>query len=135
MEKRGASVVSFDIITGGDWNFVPFVHPEFDSKGLVNELYTHITQIKNAYWYVHRILKSKAKVYYGDIYNIPDQLGQFDVVMFGMVLPHLRDPFLALQSAYRLSKKWVIITQQAMNMPEPIMLFMPDRETRSDPLV
>lgn len=134
MEKRSASVVSFDITTGADWNFVPFVHPEFDPEGLVNELETHIARIKNAYWCTHRILKSKAKVYYGDIYNIPDQLGQFDVVMFGMVLPHLRDPFLALQSASRLSKKWVIITQQGMNMPEPIMFFMPDCETRSDPL-
>ena len=134
MEKRGASVVSFDIMTGGNWNFVPFVHPEFDAGGVTNELETHIARIKNAYWYAHRIFKSLAKVYYGDIYNIPEELGSFDVVMFGMVLPHLRDPFLALQSASRLSKEWVIITQQAMNMAEPVMFFMPDCETRSDPL-
>ena len=113
---------------------MPFVHPEFDPECLVNELETHITRIKNAYWYVHRILKSKAKVYYGDIYNIPEQLGPFDVVMFGMVLPHLRDPFFALQSASRLSREWIIITQQAMNKSEPVMLFMPDCETRSDPI-
>ena len=112
---------------------MPFVHPEFDPECLVNELETHITRIKNAYWYVHRILKSKAKVYYGDIYNIPDQLGQFDVVMFGMVLLHLRVPFLELQSASRLSRECVIITPQAINTSEPIMFFMPDRKTRSDP--
>lgn len=134
MEKRGASVVSFDIVSGGDWNVVPFVHPDFNPQDLVKELETHIGKIKNAYWYAHRILKSKAKVYYGDIYNIPHQLGQFDVVMFGMVLPHLRDPFLALQSASRLSKEWIIITQQSMNKPDPLMLFMPDCKTRSDPI-
>jgi hypothetical protein len=26
--------------------------------------------------------------YYGDIYNIPDEMGKFDVVFLGMVLPH-----------------------------------------------
>jgi len=71
MEKRGASVVSFDIVSAGDWSFVPFVHPDFDPQDLVKELETHIGKIKNAYWYAHRIFKSKAKAYYGDIYNIP----------------------------------------------------------------
>ena len=134
MEKRGASVVSFDIVSGGDWNYVPFVHPEFSAENLLNDVKWHINSIKNAYWYAHRVLKSEAKAYYGDIYGIPEELGEFDVVMFGMVLPHLRDPFLALQSASRLSREWVIITQQAMNNPEPTMFFMPDIETRADPM-
>ena len=53
-----------------------------------------IDPLRNGYWLAHRLLNSRARVYYGDIYNIPDEIGQFDVVFLGMVLPHLREPFL-----------------------------------------
>lgn len=132
MEKRGASVVSFDIADGGDWDCVPFTHPDFDARKLVQDLMWHINRIKNAYWFSHRVLGSRAQVYYGDIYNFPDDLGTFDVVMFGMVLPHLRDPFRALTSASRLSTEWVIITQQCLNRSEPVSFFQPDPDTRAD---
>src|SRR5918911_331404 len=60
-------------------------------RGLVNG------RIK-AYWLAHRVLDSKAKAYYGDIYHLPRPLGQFDTAVLGMVLGHLRDTFGALQS-------------------------------------
>jgi SAM-dependent methyltransferase len=132
MEKRGASVVSFDIADGAEWNTVPFADPSFDEKKLQADLAWHINRIQNAYWYAHRALGSKAQAYYGDIYAFPEGLGIFDVVMFGMVLPHLRDPFKALQQASRLSREWVIITQQSVKSAEPTMLFLPDPETRAD---
>jgi SAM-dependent methyltransferase len=132
MEKRGASVVSFDLADGGDWDCVPFVHPDFDSEKLVRDLKWHINRIKNAYWYAHRLLGSQAQAYYGDIYNFPAELGSFDVVVFGMVLPHLRDPFRALQSASRLSSEWVVITQQCLKRSEPVSFFQPDPESRAD---
>jgi SAM-dependent methyltransferase len=132
MEKRGATVVSFDLADGGDWDCVPFAHPSFVMGHLVRDLRWHINRIKNAYWYAHRALSSKAQVFYGDIYDFPVDLGTFDVVMFGMVLPHLRDPFRALQSAARLSSKCVIITQQCLKRAEPVALFQPDPATRSD---
>jgi SAM-dependent methyltransferase len=132
MEKRGASVVSFDIADGGDWDCVPFAHPEFDPEKLVRDLKWHINRIKNAYWYAHRVLGSRAQVYYGDIYSLPVELGSFDVVLIGMVLPHLRDPFRALQSASRLSNEWLVITQQCLKRTEPVCLFQPDPETRGD---
>jgi hypothetical protein len=100
----------------------------------LGDLKWHINRIKNAYWYAHHALRSKAQVYYGDIYNFPAELGWFDVVMFGMVLPHLRDPFRALQSASRLSREWVVITQQCLQRTEPVCFFQPDPETRVDPL-
>jgi hypothetical protein len=134
MEKRGADVTSFDIADGAEWNTVPFVNPAFDEKKLQDELSYHVNLIKNAYWYAHRALKSRAKAYYGDIYAIPEALGPFDVVMFGMVLPHLRDPFKALYSGARLSRDYVIVTQQAMEREEPVALFLPDPDKREDAL-
>lgn len=110
---------------------VPFAHPSFDEQALRDELEAH-TKIKNAYWFAHRTLGSKAKAFYGDIENVPGRLGRFDVVEFGMVLPHLRDPFRALHSSSLLSDEWVIITQQSMPDNEPIALCLPDPETRAD---
>jgi len=134
MEKRGASVVSFDIVEGAEWNLVPYANPEFDRAELVERLRQHISRIKKAYWFAHRLLGSRARAYYGNIYDFPAGLGEFDVVNFGMVLPHLRDPFLALQSASRLSREWVIVTQQSMETNDPLMRFIPDPESCNDPL-
>jgi len=38
MEKRGASVASFDLADGGDWDCVPFAHPDFDPQKLLRDL-------------------------------------------------------------------------------------------------
>ena len=61
----------------------------------------------------HRVLKSKAKVVYGSIYQIPEEIGKVDIATFGSILLHLRDPFLAMQSALRLVKETVIVTDLA----------------------
>lgn len=134
MEKRGGEVVSFDIREGAEWNLVPYATPAFDREELVGRLRSHIAGIKRAYWFAHRVLGSKARAYYGDIYDFPPALGAFDVVNFGMVLPHLRDPFLALQSASRLSRGWAIVTHQSMETDDPLMRFIPDPKACSDPL-
>ena len=134
MERRGASVVSFDIRDGSDWDCVPYASPRFDRQELIGRLQWHIPRIKKAYWFAHRVLGSRARAYYGNIYDFPAGLGDFDVVNFGMVLPHLRDPFRALQSASRLSRKWAIVTHQSVETAEPIMRFFPDPETCVDPL-
>jgi len=134
MEKRGACVVSFDIVEGAEWNLVPYANPGFDREELVERLRQHISRIKKAYWFAHRLLGSRARACYGDIYDFPAGLGVFDVVNFGMVLPHLRDPFLALESASRLSREWAIVTHQSMETKDPLMRFIPDPETCSDPL-
>jgi SAM-dependent methyltransferase len=134
MEKKGASVVSFDIRDGGEWDIVPYANPKFDQADLRRRLAENIADIKKAYWFAHRALQSKARAYYGDIYDFPAGLGDFDVVNFGMVLPHLRDPFRALQSATRLSREWVIITHQSAQTEDPFMQFFPVNEQICDPL-
>ena len=111
MERQGAEVVSFDIPDGALWNYVPFAQPQFDRERLLKDLAWHANRIKNSYWLAHRTWGSRARVHYGDIYELPEALGTFDVVVFGMVLPHLRDPFRALASGARLSRDRVIVVQ------------------------
>jgi hypothetical protein len=49
-------------------------------------------QLKNSYWFSHAALQSNARVYYGDAYNLPAALGEFDIAVMGAVLLHCRDP-------------------------------------------
>ena len=125
MEKRGAEVVSFDMGSSADWQLVPFGAKGFDLAKMRAIVDKAVEPTRNSYWLAHRLLQARARVYYGNIYNIPDAIGQFDVVLFGMVLPHLREPFYALAQCARLSRDAVIITQQAPKIPGPFACFIP----------
>jgi SAM-dependent methyltransferase len=126
MEKRGAEVVSFDMANFTQWQLVPFRAKGFNVAKMQAAMKGDVDPIRNGYWLAHRLLNSRARAYYGDIYNIPHEIGQFDVVFFGMVLPHLREPFYALAQSARLSRDAVIITQQAPNDLAPIAYFIPN---------
>ncbi|MBU1192043.1 MAG: class I SAM-dependent methyltransferase [Gammaproteobacteria bacterium] len=128
MEQRGAEVVSFDMVSGRQWDIVPFRDTWENMDEILENAHRGHARLKNAYWYSHKKLNSKAKVYYGDIYNFPDELGKFDVVVFGMILTHLREPFRALYSAGRLSTESIIVTNQTMKTDQPIATFVPSVE-------
>lgn len=93
MERQGASVVSFDADSHTRLQPLPFkgswVKP-IGAEGL--------TRLKNSYWFAHRLLQSNAQAYYGNIYDMPEALGLFDVVVVAQILVHLRDPIGALAS-------------------------------------
>ena len=110
MEARGADVVSFDLCSGKSWNVVPLAanQHKFESDSRGREV-CH-SRLQNAYWFCHQRLNSKAQVHYGDVYQLPLELGNFDIVFLGMILPHLRDPFQAIYSASRLAADTLIIT-------------------------
>lgn len=126
MEKRGGDVVSFDMESGRQWNLVPHykLMPTWDK--LQDAMARGHKRLQNAYWYTHKALNSKAKAYYGDVYNLPETLGSFDVVLFGMILSHLRDPFQALYSGTRLSRDTVIVTNQTKELPTASATFLPN---------
>src|SRR5438128_10933095 len=90
MEKRGAEVVSVEVTAEHSWDFVPYpakrLEEVFGPRRIVMQ------QLKNSYWFSHAAHQSRAKVYYGDVYNLPDSLGQFDIAVMGSVLLHGRDP-------------------------------------------
>lgn len=113
MEKRGAEVVSFDTPSASEWDLVP--HYQFQEKWdeHVQQLVLSLKRVQNAYWYLHRENNSSARLNLGDIYRLPAELGNFDIVVMGMVLGHLRDPFQAIYSASRLCRDKIVITNQA----------------------
>ena len=45
------------------------------------------------------------------VYEVPAEIGAVDVATFGSILVHVRDPFLALQRALRLTRETVVVTE------------------------
>ena len=108
-QQAGADVVSYDLDKSGDWDLIPFAKWDWYENSS-NERKAMIDRLNNAYWLGHRLTKSKAKVVYGVVYAIPDAIGPVDVAVFGAILLHLRDPFLALQNGLKLAKETAIVT-------------------------
>jgi SAM-dependent methyltransferase len=125
-EKSGAArVLSFDIADARQQSFLPFKDKLYsrDPARWAEEYGAEIEQWKNAYWLCHRLLNSKAEVYYGNIYNLPAELGQFDVAIVGSVLEHLSDQITALASVARLTKETIVIVSPMLATEERIAQF------------
>lgn len=108
MERRGAELVCYDLSENEDWDLVPFHLDDAASSSAVRK--EHIRRINNGWWLTHNTLNLSARMVYGSVYRIPAAIGRVDVAVFGSVLLHLRDPFLALQSAAALTDETIIVT-------------------------
>jgi len=129
MEEHGAEVVSFDLDRNAKWDLVPFAAwTDYEAVRPGNQLVTH--RLNNAYWFAHRLLNSRARVVYGSVYDIPVGIGAVDVAVYGCILLHLRDPFLALQNGLRLTRETAIVVEPLRAQPvattEPYVGFLPD---------
>lgn len=108
MESRGADVTGYDLSPSQDWDTVPFAGR--DSSIEESQRREQIDRTNNAFWLAHRLLKSRARLAHGTAYDIPPSLGSFDICVFGSILLHLRDPFLALQRGLALTRGTAIVT-------------------------
>lgn len=116
-EQTGASeVVSFDVSDQHPMNLAP----GWDAN------LAAIQKIKNSYWFAHRAFNSKAKLFYGDIYNLPDDLGKFDVAILGSILLHLENPYGALRNASKLADTLIVTDAIRSNYPGSGILFRPE---------
>lgn len=109
MEQRGAKVVAYDLSENEDWDIVPFSGLDIDTIRIENR--AHIRQLNNAFWLGHRLLDSKADMVYGSVYNIPKEIGPCNISVFGCILEHLRDPFLALHKAALLTTETIVVVE------------------------
>ena len=133
MERQGADVVAFDIDENQSWDIVPL--SAIDAQSEVEKRQRIVRQMNDAYWLAHRAFRSKAKVVYGTAYDIPRAIGDVDISTFCSVLVHLRDPFLALHNAARLTRDAILVTDVVnptrskstqFNSGLPFMEFIPD---------
>lgn len=125
-EKRGATrVVSFDMSDPRQFRFLPFKGKPYycDPERWAEQFGAEIEQWKNAYWLCHRLLNSKAEVYYGNVYDLPEELGQFDIAIVGSVLEHLSDQISALASIAKSTKETIVVVSPLLQTDERIARF------------
>ena len=106
MEKRGADVVSVEVTAEHGWDFVPYPVKNFEEE--FGPRAKQMERLKNSYWFSHAAHQSKAKVYYGDVYNLPAALGQFDIAVMGSVLIHCRDPLRIVEQCGKMARLLII---------------------------
>jgi SAM-dependent methyltransferase len=109
MERQGAEVVGFDLAEEDSWDVVPY--SQYDYRSFIAERKRHVERLKNAFWLAHSLFQSKAKMVYGNAYELPANLGPFDISILGCVLQHVRDPFSVLENAARFTKETVVVAE------------------------
>src|SRR5947209_10776090 len=106
MEKRGADVISVEVTDEHGWDFVPY--PDARLEEVFGPRRIVMQQLKNSYWFSHAALQSKARVYYGDVYNLPAALGEFDIAVMAAVLLHCRDPLRIVEQCGKRARLLII---------------------------
>src|SRR5881397_927542 len=126
MEKRGAEVVSVEVTAEHPWDFVPYPAEKLEEVFGPRQW---MQQLKNSYWFSHAAMQSKARVYYGDVYNLPGALGQFDVAVMAAVLLHCRDPLRIVEQCGKLARTLIITDMFHPDLEgEPVCRFAPTAE-------
>jgi len=108
MEQGGADVVAFDL----DEAHMPdnLVASPDTCNHYVADFRRFQRRLNNGFGEVHRAFGLKAGVRHGTVYDLPADLGIFDMATFCSVLLHLRDPFLALYRVSRHVRDTLVVT-------------------------
>jgi SAM-dependent methyltransferase len=131
MERMGAEVVSFEAGFDVSIDTLPIKGDDQFLERL-RVMQDTIDRNHDGWWHLHRTLGSSAKFVQGNIYDMPADLGTFDVTVVGAILLHLREPWGALSQAARRTTETMIVTeplQDDLDPPETnIMRFSPSAE-------
>lgn len=109
MEKLGAEVVCVEVTDDHGWDFVPFPASVLTPEILADRRMS-MQHMKLTFWFTHRACRMKARLYYGDVYNLPDELGKFDIALLGAVLLHTENPQRIIAECAKRADK-IIITE------------------------
>lgn len=111
MEHQGAEVVGMDCGFDRSIDLLPVPTLHADTRRLRSDHGRMVGAFQHAFWYCHQRLQSKVKMVYGDVYDLPGDLGEFDVATFGAILLHMRSPISALEQAARRTRKTIVVTE------------------------
>jgi O-methyltransferase len=128
LEKRGATVVAFDVTDEHGWDYVPYPESFLETTKIGHV--EHMRKIKNSWWFSHKAHNLKANIVYGDSTNMPF-LGEFDVAVMAAILLHTRDPLQIVEQCAKRSKT-IVITDLYRQQLEgaPVMYFAPNAGNR-----
>ena len=128
MERMGAEVVAYDLSDEQEWDIVPYAAYDYGEHIALRK--EHIRRVNNGFWLAHRAYNSHAKMTYGNVYEVPTDIGEYDICTFGSILLHLRDPFLALERVLAHAKETAVVTDVAPRFSDNRLLARPLARTR-----
>jgi O-methyltransferase len=131
LERMGAEVVSFEAGFDVSIDLLPVRGVDHPEEAL-RVMQDTIDRNHDAWWYLHREFGSKATFVQGNIYDMPADLGMFDITLVGAILLHLREPWGALSQAAAHTTETMIVTEPLQDDEQPpesnIMRFSPSAE-------
>jgi O-methyltransferase len=99
MEKQGAKVTCVEPPIETFWDLVPRAGVNLELKKI--QFGKHIQRIRNSFWYFHTLYHSQAELYEASAYDLPDELGDFDIGLLGSILLHCSSPVRMIESVSR----------------------------------
>ncbi|AOS79401.1 MULTISPECIES: glycosyltransferase [Hydrogenophaga] len=109
MEAAGAEVTCLEPPMSHLWDIVPF--DGFDTAAWRRQHVRNIEGVRNSFWYAHHTFGSRVRMIEADPYDLPEDVGPYDVSVLAAVLLHTRRPFDMLQSVAERTRKTVIVTE------------------------
>lgn len=108
MERRGADVVAVELDHDRwHWDVVPVD----GAVTLDPARLEHLARLARSFELAHERLQSSATLVRASVYDVPEALGTFDVVMWGSVLLHVRDPLRALAEGATRARERLVVTE------------------------
>jgi SAM-dependent methyltransferase len=107
MERRGADVVAVEVTDDPGWDFVPF--PDAILAPIYASRKESMRGMKNGFWFAHKAFRSKVQMHYGDVYHLPEALGEFDIAVMANVLLHCHSPVRIIEQCARRAKTMLIV--------------------------
>ena len=130
MEKRGASVVAVEVPDDPGWDYVPF--PESVLAPTRKHRRATMARIKKAWWHTRKAYNSSARIVYANVYDLPDDLGSFDIALMGAVLLHTRAPLAIVEQCARRASTIVISDLYCQPLEgQPVCRLLPTTENKA----
>ena len=115
MEGEGAEVVAFEAGLDQSNDLIPYgrtVTAETRDNAM-----SFVAAVQRSWWWTKVEHQLRASVAYGSVYNLPEDLGEFDITVLGAVLLHLRDPFGAMMQVAARTNDTIVVTD--LEPPRP----------------
>jgi tRNA (mo5U34)-methyltransferase len=121
-ERRGAAVTATDICSFLDWDFVGGDEERQARRNAIGDVEAFtIENITGAFEFASTVRKSRVISKLINVYEMtPEAFGnrRFDLVFAGSITSHLRDPILAFERLYKLTKHRCVVAAPAFEIPE-----------------
>jgi O-methyltransferase len=125
MERKGAKVTSIEPPIEALWDLVPRAGVDLEARKA--QFGKHIERVRNSFWYLHTLNHSEVELFETSAYELPSELGQFDIGLLGSILLHCSSPVRMIESLSRRVSETIIIceTYREHLGPGPVCSLLP----------